>query len=61
MNKMRAVFKVKENKGLQLRLMAFPWSIAPPESIILADSTFQGKTSPFPPPSNLQKNQLLPL
>lgn len=50
MNKMRVFSKVKENKGLQLRLMVFPWSMVTPELIILDDSTFEGKTSPFPLP-----------
>lgn len=47
MNKMRVFSKVKENKGLQLRLMVFPWSMVTPELIILDDSTFEEKTS-FP-------------
>lgn len=50
MNKMRVFSKVKENKGLPLRLMVFPWSVVTPELIILDDSTFEGKTSPVPLP-----------
>lgn len=49
MNKMRVFSKVKENKGLQLRFMAFPLSMVTPGQIILDDSTFEGTTSPFPP------------
>lgn len=47
MNKMKVFSKVKENKGLQLRLMVSPRSMVTPELIILDDSTFEGKTSPF--------------
>lgn len=58
MNKMRVFSKVKENKGLQLRLMVSPWSMVTPELIIFDDSTFEGKTSPFPLPFSCKRINL---
>lgn len=46
-NKMRVFSKGKENRCLPWRLIGFSMDMVTLTEIILADSTFEGKTSPF--------------
>jgi len=46
-NKMRVFSKVKENRCLQWRLLGFSMDMVILTQIILDDSAFEGKNSPF--------------